>query len=113
MSETENVQVSEMSVISEEAVEALADSFLELQKELPELESVADLPEAVWEAAYEGNIPLMDAYLRYCFREERAVLAEQERQKRAAQAAAGSLSGNKRARPVSDAFARSFKQALQ
>jgi len=106
--------VSETPEITDEMVEALADGFLQLQQEVPELESVADLPEAVLQSATEEGIPLTYAYLRHRHREERAVLAEKERQQRAAEAAAGSLhGGGKQAAPASDAFARSFEQALQ
>lgn len=114
MSETQETAVTEEAVLAEQTADALADGFLQLQREVPELESVADLPEAVFTAAAQENIPLLDAYLRHRFREERAVLAEQQRQQRAAEAAAGSLGGGGRqAKPVSDAFARSFEQALQ
>lgn len=114
MSEELEVAVSETPQLTDETVEALADSFLALQQEMPELESVADLPEAVLASAAEENIPLLDAYLRYRFREERAVLAERERQQRAAEAAAGSLQGGGNGTaPASAAFARSFEQALQ
>ncbi len=114
MSETQEMTVTAEAVLDEQTADALADGFLQLQREVPELESVADLPEAVFTAAAEENIPLLDAYLRHRFREERAVLAEQQRQQRAAQAAAGSLcGGGRQAKPVSDAFARSFEQALQ
>ena len=114
MSETQEMTVTETPVLTEQTAEALADGFFQLQAEMPELESVADLPEAVWKVAAEENVPLLDAYLRYRFREERAVLAEQQRQQRATEAAAGSLGGGgRRTKPVSDAFARSFEQALQ
>ena len=114
MSDIQETTVTEDTVLAEQTADALADGFLQLQREVPELESVADLPEAVFTAAAEENIPLLDAYLRHRFREERAVQAEALRQQRAAEAAAGSLGGGgKRAKPVSDAFARSFEQALQ
>ncbi len=114
MSDVQEAVVTEESVSAEQTADALADGFLQLQQEMPELQSVADVPEAVLQAAAEENIPLLDAFLRHRFREERAVLAEQQRQSRAAQAAAGSLGGsNRQAKPVSDAFARSFEQALQ
>ncbi len=114
MSEMQEIAVAEETVMTEQTADALADGFLQLQQEMPELQSVTDLPEAVLKAAAEENIPLLDAFLRHRFREERAVLAEQQRQQRAAQAAAGSLSGGgRKAKPVSDAFARSFEQALQ
>lgn len=114
MSDIQETTVTEDIVLAEQTADALADGFLQLQREVPELESVADLPEAVFTAAAEENIPLLDAYLRHRFREERAVQAEALRQQRAAEAAAGSLGGGgKHAKPVSDAFARSFEQALQ
>ena len=114
MCEEQQMTVAEEPVLTEQTADALADSFLQLQQEMPELQSVTDLPEEVLQAAAEENIPLLDALLRHRFREERAVLAEQARQDRAAQAAAGSLrGGGTQAKPVSDAFARSFEQALQ
>jgi hypothetical protein len=114
MSEQQEIVVSETPQFEEETVEALADGFLQLQQEMPELESLADLPEAVLQAAAEEHIPLLDAFLRHRFREERAVRLERERQQRAAEAAAGSLQGGGNgADPASAAFARSFEQALQ
>lgn len=102
-----------MEVLSEQAVEALADGFLALQQELPELESIEQVPETVLKTAVEQNISLFDAYLRYRFYEQQAIAAEQARQQHAAECSAGSLqTGALRAAPVSDAFARAFEKAL-
>lgn len=110
---TEAVEAPPTEELSEEAVEALADEFLALQQEVPELESIEQVPETVLETAAKQNISLFDAYLRYRFYEQQAIIAEQQRRERAAACSAGSLqTGALRAAPVSDAFARAFEKAL-
>ena len=100
--------------LSDETVESLADGFLQLCEEVPGMDTIADVPETVLQMAVEQNLPLLDAYLRYRWREECAVLAETQRQQRTGEQSAGSLyTGNGGAAPASDAFARAFEQALQ
>ncbi len=120
VSEVASVQTPEQppaapceGTLSEEAVEALADGFLALQQEIPTLQSIEQVPETVLETAVKENIPLFDAYLRYRWREQQAIAAEQARRERTAACSAGSLqTGALRAAPVSDAFARAFEKAL-
>ncbi len=110
---TETEALPDLPTYTDEAAENLADGFLQLQKEIPELKEITDVPEAVLEMAATENVSLLDAYLRYRFQEERAVLRETERQQRVALQAAGSLSGGTRAAPAADAFTRAFEQALR
>lgn len=112
---TEEVaDVAEPAEFSDEAVERLADDFFLLQQEVPELGGVGDVPETVLRDAVEQHIPLLDAYLRHCWREQRAIRAEQERLRRVADCSTGSLhTDGKQVSPVSGAFARAFEQALQ
>lgn len=116
--------VTEENPVPEETVEpelsepsapaVLTDDFLLLQQEVPELQSMADLPEAVRQEAQEQRLSLLDAYLRYRWREERAVREERERQQRNGEQTAGSLyTGDTQQHPVADAFARAFEQALR
>lgn len=105
---------ADAEAIPEEAIEALADGFLLLRQEVPGMESIEDVPEAVLEMAAKEKLPLLDAYLRYRWREERAVEAERERQRRTGMLSAGSLyTGGAQSHPEADAFARAFAQALQ
>ncbi len=99
--------------VPEEMIDALADGFLLLRQEVPEVDSVADVPEAVFEMAATERLPLLDAFLRYRWREQRAILEERARQRRTGEQAAGSLyTGSGRRHLEADAFARAFEQAL-
>ncbi len=103
----------EPAVLPPEA-EPSAEEFQRLKQEVPELDSVNDLPETVLREASEQNLPLLDAYLRYRWREQRAVAEERARQKRTGEQTAGSLyTGATRHNPASDAFAHAFEQALR
>lgn len=94
--------------------EDLQEEFEQLKQEVPELKALNDLPEAVLREASEQKLPLLDAYLRYRWREQQAVAAERERQKRTGEQTAGSLyTGSTRQNPASDAFSRAFEQALR
>lgn len=94
--------------------EDLQEEFEQLKQEVPELKALNDLPEAVLREASEQKLPLLDAYLRYRWREQQAVAAERERQKRTGEQTAGSLyTGSTRRNPASDAFSRAFEQALR
>lgn len=113
LTETAPTTVPEEAPFTEEAVETLADGFLALQQEVPELHSIEEVPETVLRTAAQENIPLFDAYLRYRFYEQQAILREEMRQQQTAQLSVGSLqTGGMRAAPVSDAFARAFEKAL-
>ncbi len=90
-----------------------AAEFLQLQQQVPELQGVQQVPKEVYETAHRENISLFDAFLRYRYREQQAIAAEQQRQQRTAELSVGSLhTGGLRATPVSDAFARAFEKAL-
>ena len=103
---TETGETAEKTEFSEE--------FAALQREIPEITAMDALPEAVTKEAKEQGLTLLDAYLRYRLREERAVQAEKQRQKRTGEQSAGSLyTGNAPTHPESDAFARSFASAIQ
>ena len=67
----------------------LADEFVGLQKEFPQLTRFGDLPRTVVEMA-AGGMPLLDAYLRHQHSEHKKVAAAREAAQRAAQASAGS-----------------------
>ena len=93
--------------------DSTTDEFLRLQQQVPELQGVQQVPKEVFETARCENISLFDAFLRYRYREQQAIAAEQLRQQRTAELSVGSLhTGALRAAPVSDAFARAFEKAL-
>lgn len=105
---------TQQEILSEETVDRLADGFLQLCEEVPGLSTIEDVPETVLQIAVDENLPLLDAYLRYRWREECAVLAEKQRQQRTGEQSAGSLyTGDGGVAPVSNAFARAFEKALQ
>lgn len=110
---TAEIPEDEAYSLSEADVEALAEGFLQLQQEMPELADIGDVPETVLRTAAREHLPLLDAFLRYRFREQRAVIAEQQRQQRTGEQTAGSLyTGGGQTHPETDAFMRAFQKAL-
>ena len=91
----------------------LAEDFLRLTEEFPDLQSPSQLPDGVLDTAAEENISLLDAYLRHRWQEEKKVLAAAAKREQAAQRSVGSLSaGSKQVAPAQDAFLRAFRRAL-
>lgn len=68
----------------------LANDFLELQKEMPEISSVDKIPKAVMKESVDKNISLLDAYLRYQHKENKKISAATETQKAAEKSTTGS-----------------------
>lgn len=68
----------------------LANEFIELQKEFPELSEFADLPESVRRAAAEGK-DLVHAYLLHQHRENKKIAAAKASEAKAAASSAGSM----------------------
>ncbi len=91
----------------------LAEDFLALAGEFPQIADPAQLPDEVLDMAAELNISLLDAYLRYRLQEEKRVAAAAEKREQAARQSAGSLSrGAIQTPPEQDAFLRAFRAAL-
>ncbi len=91
----------------------LATDFLVLAEEFPHISSPSQLPEGVLELAAEEGIPLLDAYLRHRWQEEKKVARSTRQRRQAAGASAGSLSrGSAQTPPEQDAFLRAFHSAL-
>ncbi len=68
----------------------LADEFIELQKEFPELKDFSSLPSSVKKAAADGK-NLCDAYLRYLHTEKKKIDAAKSSAEAAKKASAGNL----------------------
>lgn len=68
----------------------LANDFLELQKEMPEISSVDKIPKAVMKESIDKNLSLLDSYLRYQHRENKNIKAATETQKAAEKSTTGS-----------------------
>ena len=81
----------------------LANEFIELQKDFPELKEFADLPESVRRAAAEGK-DLTHAYLLYQHRENKKIAAAKASEEAAAAKSAGSLGGSVTEDMSEDAF---------
>ena len=97
----------------EDITPRLAADFIVLTEEFPHLSSPTDLPDSVLDTAARENIPLMDAYLRYRWQEEKKVAASLQARQLAAARSAGSLSrGAEGTPPEQDAFLRAFRSAL-
>ena len=97
----------------EDVTDRLAEEFLSLAEEFPQLTHPADLPDEVLDTAAREGIPLLDAYLRYRWQEEKKVAAATDSRRRAAQCSAGSLSRTAvETPPEQDAFLRAFRSAL-
>ena len=113
--ETDDVAVAEPPVTEPlmDVTGRLAADFLLLAEEFPQLQSPAQLPDVVLDTAATENIPLLDAYLRYRWQEEKKVLAAEAKREQAAKQSAGSLSvGSTQVPPEQDAFLRAFRRAL-
>ena len=92
----------------------LAEEFILLREEFPQLQSPQQLPDAVLDIAVEHSISLYDAYLRFRYEEEKRVRREEERRRQAAGQSAGSLlQGAVDTHPEQDAFLRAFRTALK
>ena len=73
----------------------------------------SQLPDSVLDTAVREGIPLLDAYLRYRWQEEKRVAAANAKRQEAAARSAGSLSrGSTQTPPEQDAFLRAFRSAL-
>lgn len=91
----------------------LATDFLVLAEEFPHISSPSQLPDEVLELAAEEGIPLLDAFLRHRWQEEKRVARSTRQRRQAADASAGSLSrGSVQTPPEQDAFLRAFHSAL-
>lgn len=105
--------VTEPLPVPEDVTHRLAEEFLVLAQEFPRLLNPSDLPEGVLDTAAQKGIPLLDAYLRYRWQEEKKVAAAAESRRHAAQSSAGSLSRTAaETPPEQDAFLRAFRSAL-
>ena len=83
----------------------IAEEFLELKKEFPEIAGIADLPEQVLRMSAEKGVSLLDGYLRYRHRENAKIKAASEAQKTAADSSTGSLNSKAQdADNITDAF---------
>ena len=110
---TEQEQPAVSEEVSADVTQRLAQDFLTLAEEFPELISPSQLPEEVLDLAAEQGIPLLDAYLRYRLQEEKKIAAAAEKRQQAAEQSIGSLSrGAAETPPEQDAFLRAFRSAL-
>lgn len=110
---TPEVIPEETAAPVEDATERLAEEFIALSAEFPQLTDPAALPDGVLDTAAEEGIPLLDAYLRHRWQEEKKVAAALQKQQEAAARSAGSLSrGATHTPPEQDAFLRAFRSAL-
>ena len=104
---------AEMMVETEDVTQRLAEDFLTLTEEFPQFIRPNQLPEGVLDMAAQQGIPLLDAYLRHRWQEEKKIAAAAEKRQQAAAQSAGSLSrGAVETPPEQDAFLRAFRRAL-
>lgn len=81
----------------------LANEFVELQKEFPELKEFGDLPESVRKQAGNGK-DLTHAYLLHLHQESKKIAKAKESESKAAAQSTGTLSGSKVDDMSNDAF---------
>ncbi len=99
--------------VPEDVTSRLATDFIALAAEFPHLVSPTELPDSVLDTAAKEGIPLLDAYLRYRWQEEKKVATANATRRRAASSSAGSLSrGAVETPPEQDAFLKAFRAAL-
>ncbi len=70
--------------------ERIAEQFIELSKEFPEIEKVSAVPKQTFEIALKNNISLFDAHLRYKHYEDAKIKRAEKEQEFAALSSAGS-----------------------
>lgn len=108
-----DAMLDEVLVSPMDVTDRLAEEFFIITEEFPQVVSPADLPDSVMEVAAKEGIPLLDAYLRYRWQEEKRIAAATACRQKAAQSSAGSLSrGALETPPEQDAFLRAFRSAL-
>lgn len=87
----------------------LADAFVRLQKEFPELQNFAELPKEVKQAAADGK-DLVTAYLLHQHREERKTSAAKQAEAAANKASAGKMDpAGENDDPLMSAFLKGLK----
>ena len=97
----------------EAMVQRLAEEFVTLSQAVPEIVTPQQIPQEVLQAASNEGISLLDAYLRFAYREYRLVEEAKKQEQAAAGHSAGSLhSGVGIYQPERTAFAKAFKSAL-
>ena len=116
----DEMTLPESEVMAEPAVvqpldvtDRLATEFMALTEEFPQVTTPAQVPDCVLDVAAKEGSPLLDAYLRYRWQEEKRVASATEHRRRSAASSAGSLSrGAVETPPEQDAFLRAFRLAL-
>lgn len=100
--------------VQEDITGRLAEEFILLMEEFPQLQSPEQLPETVLDTAAKTGISLLDAYLRYRWQEEKRIRAAAEQRAAAAKQSAGSLArGTNPADPGPELFMKAFRSALR
>jgi hypothetical protein len=98
----------------EDETRRMGEQLAELQKEFPNIKEFRDIPKAVVRDAQKLDISLLDSYLRWQYRNQKASAAEQEVQKQAAASSVGSMQSDKEEQQRMDAqsaaFLASFKR---
>lgn len=93
--------------------ERLAAEYAALCAEIPDAPAFAALPEEAFDVAQAEGVPLLDAYLRVLFREQRRTAQALRDQQEAAAHAVGSLRGETDDPDTAgDAFLRALNRAL-
>lgn len=93
--------------------ERLAAEYDALCAEIPDAPAFAELPEETFSVAEREGVPLLDAYLRVLFREQRRTAQALHDQQEAAARSAGSLRGETDDPDTAgEAFIRALKRAL-
>lgn len=89
----------------------LADEFVELQKEFPDIADVSSLPKAVVEESLKNGKSLSDAYIIHLHRAERTRQAAEASAIQAAKASAGSAASDSESgkNAVAEAFRKAFR----
>ena len=91
----------------------LAEEFIRLSEEFPDLRDPDLLPDEVLDTAATEGIPLLDAYLRFRWQEEKRVRAEEQSRRAAARKSAGSLAQERvESHPEQEAFSKAFRSTL-
>ena len=89
----QNEEAKAAKTEQEQLTDRLANEFLELSQEVPEMKDISAVPDKVLEMAVEKGIPLLDAFLRYERSEARKAQELRSKAEASARNSTGSMKG--------------------
>lgn len=110
---TAALQEQEEAAARDALTARMGEELRQLQEEFPDIREFSDLPHSVVSEASEQQIPLLDGYLRYLYRNSRRAAAQRVAEEKAASASVGSLRGEAEEVDRRDDQSAAFSSAFQ